>query len=295
MIMNQTYPDEQFFTPFQPQSQDRQPGFEHEMAPLPIFDHPKYNQVGKRLLNKVAIITGGDSGIGRAISVAFAHQGAKVVIVYLNEHQDAETTKEHIEAIGGECIILPYDLTKKDAPKTIVQETLKRFGTIDILVNNHAQQTYQNDLTAITDEQLMTTFEVNFFSIVRLTREIIPHLKAGASIINTTSVTAYRGSGTLIDYSSTKGALTTFTRSLALNLAPKQIRVNAVAPGPIWTPLIPASSKPEDIPQFGRTEPLGRPGQPVELGGAYVFLASDESSYMTGQTIHVNGGAIVNG
>lgn len=293
--MDQTYPDGTFFVPLPPQSQQTQPGIEHEMNPHPIFDHPKYNSLGKRLLNKVAIVTGGDSGIGRAVSIAFAHQGAKVVIVYLNEHEDATITKEKIEAIGGECLLLPMDLTKKGAPQKIVQETIKHFGRINILVNNHAQQTTQSDPTKITDDQLLNTFEVNFFSIFKLTREVIPHLQAGDTIINTTSVTAFKGNASLIDYSATKGALTTFTRSLALNLAPKQIRVNAVAPGPIWTPLIPSSSQPGDIPQFGKEEPLGRPGQPVELTGAYVFLASDESSYMTGQTIHINGGTIING
>lgn len=293
--MKSNYPDPMFFQPLLPQSQSEQPGIEVQMNPRPIFDHPLYNKIGQRLKDKVAIVTGGDSGIGRAVSFAYAKHGAKVVIVYYNEHQDAKDLEQAIIADGGECHLIALDLTLKDSAQKVVQETLNTYGEINILVNNLAYQQNQTDLTQITDEQLYKTFETNFFSVFRLTREVLPHLKAGDSIINTTSVTAYKGNANLIDYSSTKGALTTFTRSLSANLASKQIRVNAVAPGPIWTPLIVASAKPEDIPQFGATEPLGRPGQPVELAGAYVFLACNESSYMTGQTLHVNGGEIING
>lgn len=292
--MKHMYPDQAFYKPIPPQEQEKQPGIEHQMMPRPIYSHPLYQHQTKRLFDKVAIVTGGDSGIGRAVSLAFARNGAKVVIAYLKETADAYETKDEIDAIGGDCLLIPIDITNKDAPKIIVKQTLERFNTINILVNNHATQIVQTDITNITDEQLLHTFQTNFFSIFALTREVVPHLKAGDTIINTTSVTAYYGNKELIDYSATKGALTTFTRSLALQLAPKQIRVNAVAPGPVWTPLIPSSFSPEDVTTFGQNGPFGRPAQPVELAGAYVFLASDESSYMTGHTIHINGGVMEN-
>ena len=296
MLNNQSkYPDKVFYKNIPKQEQAHQPGNEHEMTPLPIYEHPLYNQLSQKLKGKVAIITGGDSGIGRAVAVAYAKQGAKVVIVYYNEEKDAVITKERIESLGGECLLISIDLTNKDAAKQIVKQTIKSFKTINVLVNNAAYQDSQKSILDISDDQIEKTFKVNFFSHFSLIKEALPHLNAGDSIINTTSVTAYKGHDTLIDYSCTKGALTTLTRSLAINLADQAIRVNAVSPGPIWTPLIPSSMDGTTVSEFGSDTPLKRPGQPVELAGAYVFLASDDATYMTGQTIHVNGGEIING
>ena len=277
------------------QTQPMQPGIEAKMDPLPIFEHEGYGKKGDKLTGKVAIISGGDSGIGRAVAVAFAKEGAKVAITYHHtELKDATLVKDTIEKFGGECLIIEADLTESAVANEIVTKTLERFGQINILVNNAAVQFPQKEITAITDEDLHHTFAVNYFGTFYLTRAVVDHLTAGDCIINTTSVTAYEGNEQLLDYSSTKGALTAFTRSLAINLAKKGIRVNAVAPGPIWTPLIPASFDAKHVGEFGTRVPLGRMGQPVELAGAYVLLASQDGSYMSGTTIHVNGGTIIN-
>lgn len=291
-----TQPDASFPKTAQPQTQPKQPGVESIMQPTPIYDHPEYNKQGGRLTGKVAIITGGDSGIGRAVAIAYAKEGAKVVIVYYDETEDANETKRLIEQSQGECLLIQGDIADPTFSEAIVSKTLSTFNQINILVNNAAVQYPQMDLTQIKDEDLHRTFAVNIFGAFYLTRAVLPHLSAGDCIINTTSVTAYEGNETLIDYSSTKGALTSFTRSLATSLAKKKIRVNAVAPGPIWTPLIPSSyaNDPQKVAQHGVQAPLGRMGEPVELAAAYVLLASTDGSYMTGTTIHINGGTIVN-
>lgn len=289
-----TSPCSQFPKTAKPQTQTKQPGIESQMDPKPIYDHPEYNNGSGRLKNKVAIITGGDSGIGRAVALAFAKEGAKVVVVYYDETEDANETKQAIEQAHGECLLIQGDLTNPSFAQDIVNQTLAKFNQINILVNNAAVQYPQNEITQIKDEDLHKTFAVNYFGTFYLTRAVVPHLTEGDSIINTTSVTAYEGNETLLDYSSTKGALTVFTRSLASNLAKKGIRVNAVAPGPIWTPLIPASFDAQKVSQHGANVPMKRMGHPVELAGAYVLLASNEGSYMSGITIHVNGGTIIN-
>ena len=289
-----TRPDASFPSTAKPQTQNKQPGIESQMDPKPIFEHPEYNKSGGRLDQKVAIITGGDSGIGRAVSIAYAKEGAKVVIVYYDEVEDAEETKRLIEAHQGECLLIQGDIADPKFCEAVVSKTMSTFNQINILVNNAAVQYPQNDLTLIKDEDLHKTFAVNFFGPFYLTRAVLPHLTEGDCIINTTSITAYEGNETLIDYSSTKGALTSFTRSLATNLAKKKIRVNAVVPGPIWTPLIPASFDAQKVSQHGANTALGRMGQPVEFGAAYVFLASNDASYMTGATLHINGGSIIN-
>ena len=289
-----TSPCSQFPKTAKPQTQTKQPGIESQMDPKPIYDHPEYNNGSGRLKNKVAIITGGDSGIGRAVALAFAKEGAKVVVVYYDETDDANETKQAIEQAHGECLLIQGDLTNPSFAQDIVNQTLAKFNQINILVNNAAVQYPQNEITQIKDEDLHKTFAVNYFGTFYLTRAVVPHLTEGDSIINTTSVTAYEGNETLLDYSSTKGALTAFTRSLASNLAKKGIRVNAVAPGPIWTPLIPASFDAQKVSQHGANVPMKRMGHPVELAGAYVLLASNEGSYMSGITIHVNGGTIIN-
>ena len=289
-----TSPCSQFPKTAKPQTQTKQPGIESQMDPKPIYDHPEYNNGSGRLKNKVAIITGGDSGIGRAVALAFAKEGAKVVVVYYDETEDANETKQAIEQAHGECLLIQGDLTNPSFAQDIVNQTLAKFNQINILVNNAAVQYPQNEITQIKDEDLHKTFAVNYFGTFYLTRAVVPHLTEGDSIINTTSVTAYEGNETLLDYSSTKGALTAFTRSLASNLAKKGIRVNAVAPGPIWTPLIPASFDAQKVSQHGANVPMKRMGHPVELAGAYVLLASNEGSYMSGITIHINGGTIIN-
>ena len=289
-----TSPCSQFPKTAKPQTQTKQPGIESQMDPKPIYDYPEYNNGSGRLKNKVAIITGGDSGIGRAVALAFAKEGAKVVVVYYDETEDANETKQAIEQAQGECLLIQGDLTNPSFAQDIVNQTLAKFNQINILVNNAAVQYPQNEITQIKDEDLHKTFAVNYFGTFYLTRAVVPHLTEGDSIINTTSVTAYEGNETLLDYSSTKGALTAFTRSLASNLAKKGIRVNAVAPGPIWTPLIPASFDAQKVSQHGANVPMKRMGHPVELAGAYVLLASNEGSYMSGITIHVNGGTIIN-
>lgn len=276
------------------QSQNKQPGLESQMDPKPIYDHPEYNKGTGRLKDKVAIITGGDSGIGRAVALAYAKEGAKVVVVYYDETEDANETKQAIEQVQGECLLISGDLTDPQFATDVVNQTLAKFNQINILVNNAAVQYPQNEITQIKDEDLHKTFAVNYFGTFYLTRAVVPHLTEGDSIINTTSVTAFEGNETLLDYSSTKGALTAFTRSLAANLAKKGIRVNAVAPGPIWTPLIPASFDAQKVSQHGANVPMKRMGHPVELAGAYVLLASNEGSYISAITLHVNGGTIIN-
>ncbi|KZL90180.1 SDR family oxidoreductase [Clostridium magnum] len=276
------------------QKQDKQPGIEALMNPPPIFEDPQYKGSDK-LKDKVALITGGDSGIGKAVSIAYAKEGADIAIVYFDEHQDAEETKKIIEQKGRKCILIPGDIGDENFCILAVQKTMEAFNRIDILVNNAAAQYPQNSIEDITATQLEKTFRTNIFSMFFLTKAAMPHLKNGSSIINTASITAYKGDELLLDYSATKGAVVTFTRSLALSLVARNIRVNAVAPGPIWTPLIPSSFDEQKVAKFGSSTNYGRPGQPVELAGAYVFLASPDSSYVSGQTIHVNGGVIVNG
>ncbi len=275
------------------QEQARQPGIESEMDPKPVFEK-KDVPVGK-LIDRVAIITGGDSGIGRAVAVAFASEGANVVIAYFDEHEDAALTQKHVQEYGRKAVLVPGDVTDEKHCAAIVEKAVDTFGRLDIVVNNAAVQYPQKNLEDITAEQLQKTFATNIFSQFYLTKAALPHLREGAAIINTTSVTAYRGSGHLIDYASTKGAIVSFTRSLASTLAEKKIRVNAVAPGPIWTPLIPATFDAEHVKSFGSDVPLKRAGEPVEVASSYVFLASDDASYMTGQVLHPNGGEIVNG
>lgn len=277
---------------FPAQHQDLQPGLEYKMTPLPIYENPNYI-ASKKLEGKVAIISGGDSGIGRAVSVLFAKEGANVVISYLNEHRDANYTKQLIEGLGRKCLLIPGDLRAENLSKYIAETTMKTFGKIDILVNNCGVQFPQDSILNISSQQLKDTFETNIYTFFYLTKAVLPYLKENSSIINTTSITAFDGKKNLIDYSATKGAITVFTKSLALSLADSKIRVNAVAPGPIWTPLIPASFTKEQVEIFGAETPLKRAGQPFELAPAYLYLASDDSRYVTGQIIHVNGGTIV--
>ena len=276
------------------QKQDKQPGLESLMNPKPMFEDPSCTGSGK-LMNKVALITGGDSGIGKAVALAYAREGADIAILYLDEHADAEETKKLIQNKGRKCILIAGDIGEDTFCNDAISKTIKELGKIDILVNNAAEQHPQNSIEDITPEQLDKTFRTNIFSMFYLVKASLPHLKEGSIIINTSSVTAYKGHETLIDYSSTKGAIVTFTRSLSLSLSSRKIRVNAVAPGPIWTPLIPSSFSANEVGEFGKNTPMGRPGQPVELAETYVFLASSGSSYISGETIHVNGGAIING
>ena len=274
------------------QSQNEQPGMEYLMKPLPIFDNENYIGSGK-LTNKVAIITGGDSGLGRAASIAFTKEGAKIVIVYYNEHQDAEETKNYIESLGGECELIAGDITNHEFCKEIVKKTIDRFGKIDILVNNAGVQYQQDRLEDITDEQFDWTMKVNIYGMFYLTKEVIPYLKSGSSIINLSSITTFYGDPQLIDYVTTKGAIIGFTRALARNLALKNIRVNAIAPGFFWTPLQPACWVKEKIPSLGSDAAMARGAMPYELAPTFVFLGSDDSSYMTGQVIHNNGGQVM--
>jgi len=276
------------------QHQHRRPGREHGMKPRPKAEDEKHRGSGK-LQDKVAIITGGDSGIGRAIAVAFAKEGADVAIVYLEEHKDANETKRLVEENGRSCLLVSGDVGQEEFCRKAVEQTVKALDKIDILVNNAAEQHPQESIEKITEKQLEHTFRTNIFSFFFMTKAVMKHLNKGSAIINTTSVTAYKGSAHLLDYSSTKGAITAFTRSLSQALADKAIRVNAVAPGPIWTPLIPSTFSPKEVETFGSDVPLGRPGQPEEVAPSFVFLASDDSSYITGQVLHPNGGTIVNG
>jgi NAD(P)-dependent dehydrogenase (short-subunit alcohol dehydrogenase family) len=276
------------------QHQNRQPGVEKEMKPKPEAETPHHIGTGK-LQDKVAIITGGDSGIGRAVAIAFAKEGAKVVVSYLNEHADAKETKKLVEKEGGECLLMAGDIGKEEFCKKIVKKTLEQFRRLDVLVNNAAEQHPTEDLEKISEKQLERTFRTNIFSFFFLTKAALAHLKKGSTIINTASVTAYRGSEHLLDYAATKGAIVAFTRSLAKNLAEKEIRVNGVAPGPVWTPLIPSTFSPEEVAKFGTSVPMKRVGEPSEIAPCYVFLASEDSSYMTGQMLHPNGGEVING
>lgn len=276
------------------QTQNKQPGIEKKMNPRPIFDNPNYKGSNK-FLDKVMFITGGDSGIGRAVAIAFAKEGANIVIVYFDEHEDAEETKKIIESLGRICLLIPGDITDENFCVSAVKQTVDKFGRLDILINNAGVQYPQSSIEDISKEQLEKTFSTNIFSMFYLTKAALPHLKQGASIINTASITVYKGNELLIDYSSSKGAIVAFTRSLSLSLVNRGIRVNGVAPGPIWTPLIPSSFNEEKVITFGANTIMKRPAQPVELVGAYIYLASSESSYVSGQTIHVNGGTIVNG
>lgn len=281
---------------FPKQHQDQKPGLECEMNPPPIYDDENYIMGGTNLINKIALITGGDSGIGRAVAIAYAKQGADCAIIYYNEHKDAEDTKKVVEKQGRRCILLPGDIRDEGFCTEAVKKVISEFGALDILVNNAATQYEASSLTDIKSEQFDETFKVNVYGTFYLTKAALPYLKSGASIIVTTSVVAFKGNETLIDYSMTKGALTAFVRSLSLSLCKqkKGIRVNAVAPGPIWTPFIPSSMDENKVSNFGSDTPLGRAGQPIECASAYIFLASDAASYITGQTIHVNGGDIVN-
>jgi len=277
-----------------PQKQRRQPGREREMNPRPRYDDPARPGCG-RLAGKAVLVTGGDSGIGRAIAVAFAKEGADVAIVYLEEHEDARETKRLVEERGGTAVTIAGDVGEEAFCAKAVERAVRELGRLDVLVNNAAEQHVQETLEAISSEQLVRTFRTNIFSFFFMARAALPHLHEGSSILNTTSVTAYRGSAHLIDYAATKGAIVAFTRSLAQTLAERKIRVNAVAPGPIWTPLIPATFPPDKVATFGSDVPLGRAGEPVEVAPCYVFLASDEAAYITGQVLHPNGGEIVNG
>ena len=281
--------------PQQPaQQQHRRPGVESEMTPRPQSENPEHRGSGK-LQGKVAIVTGGDSGIGRAVAIAFAREGADVVIAYLNEHGDANETTQLVQQEGRRCLALAGDIGTTRFCTECVDRTLQEFGHLDILINNAAEQHPQDSITKISADQLERTFRTNIFSFFYMTQAALPHLSEGAAIVNTTSVTAYKGSGHLLDYSSTKGAIVAFTRSLSQALAEKKIRVNAVAPGPIWTPLIPSTFPTEKVETFGSEVPLKRAGQPEEVAPSYVFLPSNDSSYMTGQVLHPNGGTIING
>jgi NAD(P)-dependent dehydrogenase (short-subunit alcohol dehydrogenase family) len=277
-----------------PQKQAR-PGFETRMKPLPVFDYPEVKG-NHKLKNKVALITGGDSGIGRAVAVLFAKEGAAVAIAYLSEDKDANDTKEYIqENYGRRCLLIKGDLSREANCISAVKKTIKQYGRIDILVNNAAIHYENESLEKLSTKELTKTFETNILSFFWTTKAALPYMPKGSCIINSSSVTAYRGSGSLIDYASTKGAIVAFTRSLSSNLAKKGIRVNGVAPGPIWTPLIPASFKPTKVAQHGSDVPLQRAGEPVEIAPSYLFLACNDSSYMTGQFLHPNGGEIING
>lgn len=276
------------------QEQEIQPGAEHKMTPEPEIIRDSYKGSGK-LEGKKALITGGDSGIGRSVAVHYAREGANVAIIYYNEHEDAEATKKMVEKEGRKCILISGDLKDEDFCKDTVSNIAKELGGLNIVVNNAAVQYPQAEFKDITGDQVRKTFETNILPFFYITREALKYLNDGDAIINTTSVTAYRGSEHLIDYSSTKGAIVTFTRSTSAMLAEKGIRVNGVAPGPIWTPLIPSTFTADQVAEFGQDVPLKRPGQPSEVGPAYVFLASEDASYITGQIIHVNGGELVGG
>ncbi|WP_413175823.1 SDR family oxidoreductase [Anabaena azotica] len=276
-----------------PQTQEA-PGLESEMKPKPQAENEQYRGSGK-LKDKIALITGGDSGIGRAVAIAFAKEGADVAIVYLQEHQDAKETTNLVAQQGRKALSIVGDITDEKFCQRAVEQTVGEFGKLDILVNNAAEQHPKNNIEDISQEQLERTFRTNIFSMFFLIKAAMKHLHEGSSIINTTSVTAYKGNAQLLDYSSTKGAIVAFTRSLSQNLVSKGIRVNAVAPGPIWTPLIPSTFPEEKVESFGSQVPMGRAGQPEEVAPSFVFLASDDSSYMSGQVLHPNGGEIVNG
>lgn len=275
-----------------PQRQAKQPGDEHKMNPPPESEAKKYKPAGK-LKNRVALISGGDSGIGKSVAIHFAKEGANIAIIYLEETKDAVRTRNLVEKEGRKCLLIEGDISNRDFCSSAVRDTVKRLGRIDILVNNAAEQHTGKDFADIPPDQLERTFATNVFGMFHLTQAVLPHLKKGAAIVNTTSITAFRGNPSLVDYSSTKGAILAFTRALSMQLVGKGIRVNAVAPGPIWTPLIPASFDPAKVAKFGKDTPMKRPGQPDEVATCFVFLASDDASYISGQVLHVNGGEIV--
>ncbi len=277
-----------------PPQEQPEPGKEGLMNPRPEYRGEDYKAAGK-LEGKVAIITGGDSGIGRSVAVLYAREGADVAILYLDQHQDADETRTVVEQYGRRCLTFAGDVADRDVCRNVIDETLAAFGKLDILVNNAAEQHPQEKLEDISEEQWEKTFRTNIFGMLQMTKAALPHLGKGASIINTTSVTAYKGSPQLLDYSATKGAITAFTRSLSMNLAERGIRVNGVAPGPIWTPLIPSTFDADEVAEFGSNTPMKRPGQPDEVAPAYVYLASSDAAYVSGQVIHVNGGTVVNG
>ncbi|WP_373232326.1 SDR family oxidoreductase [Cohnella sp.] len=274
---------------FPPQHQEQQPGLEWIMQPPPIFDYAGYEGSGK-LKGMVALITGGDSGIGRAVAAAYAKEGADLVIVYLNEHRDAEVTKQYVERLGARCLLLPGDLRDPATSLTAVDRTMDVFGRLDVLVNNAAVASYTKSILDVSDEQLENTFRTNVFPLFYMVKAALPHLKSGSAIINTASRVAYEGEKNLIDYSVSKGAVVTFTRTMAMSLVDLGIRVNAVAPGPVWTPLIISIYPSEQVATFGTDIPMGRAGQPFEVAPAFVYLAAKDSAYVTGQVIHVNGG-----
>ncbi len=277
-----------------PQHQDQRPGLESEMTPRPQAEDPQHRPSGK-LDGKIALITGGDSGIGRAVAILFAKEGADIAVSYLNEHEDAEETKRQVEQEGRRCLLLAGDIGDEAFCRQAVQRTVSELGGLNVLVNNAAEQHPQDSIEQISAEQLERTFRTNIFAMFYLVKAAMPHLKEGSSIVNTTSVTAYKGSPQLLDYSSTKGAIVAFTRSLSQALVEQGIRVNAVAPGPIWTPLIPSTFPEEKVASFGADVPMKRAGQPEEVANCFLFLASDDSSYIAGQVLHPNGGTVVNG
>ncbi|MCD7035794.1 SDR family oxidoreductase [Metabacillus sp. GX 13764] len=276
---------------FPPQKQEKQPGLEYLMVPLPISDNPSLAGSGK-LKGKAAIVTGGDSGIGKAAVIGFAKEGANIVISYLYEEEDAKRAKADAEKYGAKCCLFPGDLREEETCRLLIEKTIEVFGRLDIFVMNQAVQFPQESIVNITKEQLKTTFETNVYPMFYMTKAALPHLKRGSSLIITTSVTAYKGNPLLLDYSSSKGALVTFIRSLSAQLADQGIRVNGVAPGPVWTPLTVSSYQPPYVSRFGRDTPMKRPAQPFELAPTYIYLAADDSQYVTGQILHVNGGTI---
>jgi NAD(P)-dependent dehydrogenase (short-subunit alcohol dehydrogenase family) len=277
-----------------PQHQPR-PGTEKKMRPQPVFDHP--DQKGNnKLKGKIALVTGGDSGIGKAVAVLFAKEGADIAIAYLDEHRDARDTQAIIrKQYNKNCLLIPGDLGKEKHCGSVIKKVIREYGRIDILVNNAALHYENKSLEQLSTRELLKTFQTNIFSFFWITKAALPYMKKGSCIINTSSVTAYRGSGGLIDYAATKGAIVAFTRSLSSNLVKKGIRVNGVAPGPIWTPLITSSFSAKKTAQHGSDSPMGRAGEPVEIAPSYLFLASEDASYMTGQFLHPNGGEIING
>jgi NAD(P)-dependent dehydrogenase (short-subunit alcohol dehydrogenase family) len=276
-----------------PQTQSRTPALESEMEPKPIYDDPNYKGSGK-LQNKVALITGGDSGIGRSVAVYYAKEGADVAVIYLNEHGDAQETQQAVESYGRRCLLIAGDIRSEEFCAAAVQRTVDEFGKLDILVNNAAVQYYEPDFEDIDTDRLEDVFATNIFSMFYFVKAATPHLQPGSSIINTTSVVAYKGNPSLLTYSATKGAILAFTRSIADPMLEKGIRVNGVAPGPIWTPFIPDAFEGEDVSNFGKQVPMQRPGQPKEVAPSFVFLASEDASYMAGQVLHPNGGVVVN-